>query len=167
MRCSEPPISEADLARQLSSLIKQPALSPSWAEAMRNKLAEDKVDSAQSVTAFVSERQLTVRAIDQKLQRLLDGYLDQLIDQDIYKVEKNKLVSEKKSLTDQLARMTQTQTGWIGPMEKWINQAENLPVVAECGTLLEQKRAAKEIFGSDLWLSASEASGTAQSPGIL
>ena len=164
VRCSEPPISEADLARQLSSLIKQPALSPSWAEAMRNKLAEDKVDSAQSVTAFVSERQLTVRAIDQKLQRLLDGYLDQLIDQDIYKVEKNKLVSEKKSLTDQLARMTQTQTGWIGPMEKWINQAENLPVVAECGTLLEQKRAAKEIFGSDLWLSASEASGTAQSP---
>ena len=147
IRCSEPPISEAELARQLSFLIKQPALSPIWADNMRQKLAEDKVDSAQSVSAFVSQNQETIRVIDQKLQRLLDGYLDQLIDQDIYKTEKNKFVSEKKSLSDQMARLTQTQTGWIGPMEKWINQAENLPAVAECGTLLEQKRAAKEIFG--------------------
>ncbi len=164
IRCSEKPVAEGELARQLSSLIKQPALSPVWAEAMRNKLADDKVDSAQSVSAFVSQTHETIRAIDQKLQRLLDGYLDQLIDQDIYKLEKNKLVSEKKSLTDQLARMTQTQTGWVEPMLKWINQAENLPVVAECGDLLVKKITAKEIFGSDLWLSASEASGTAQTP---
>ena len=164
IRCSEPPVAEGELARQLSSLIKQPALSPSWAESMRNKLAEDKIDSAQSVTAFVSETTNTIRAIDHKLQRLLDGYLDQLIDQDIYKTQKNKLVSSKKSLTDQLARMTQTQTRWVEPMLKWINQAENLPAVAECGTLTQVKSAAKEIFGSDLWLSASEASGTAQSP---
>ncbi len=164
IRCSERPVAEGELARQLSSLIKQPALSPSWADNMRKQLDIDKQNSAQSVTAFVSETQLTVRAIDQKLQRLIDGYLDQLIDQDIYKVEKNKLVSEKKSLTDQLARMTQTQTGWVEPMLKWINQAENMPVVAECGTLAQVKSAAKEIFGSDLWLSASEASGEYRDP---
>ena len=49
-------------------------------------------------------------------------------------------------------------------MSKWIVQAENLPVIAECGTLLDKKRASEEVFGSNLQLSASEASGRAQHP---
>jgi len=56
------------------------------------------VDSAQSVSAFVHTTKDQVSVINQKLQRLLDGYLDQLIDQEIYEIEKNKLVSQKKSL---------------------------------------------------------------------
>jgi hypothetical protein len=35
-----------------------------------------------------------------KLQRLLDGYLDQDIEQEIYRTEKAKLLSEKKSLEE-------------------------------------------------------------------
>ena len=102
--------------------------------------------------------------INLKLQRLLDGYLDQLIDQDTYKLEKNKLTSSKKSLEENLLTLERTQTGWIEPMQKWIVQAENLPAIAECGTLLDKKRASKEIFGSDLRLSASEASGQHRDP---
>ena len=164
IKCSEPAVTEPELARQLSSLIKQPALPTVWAEGMRTMINRDKTDSAQSVSAFVQETRDKVSQINTKLQRLLDGYLDQLIDQETYKVEKNKLTSSKKSLEENLLTLERTQTGWIEPFSKWITQAENLPVVAECGTLLEQKSAAKQLFGSNLQLSASEASGTAQSP---
>ena len=164
IKCSEPAVTEPDLARQLSSLIKQPALPTVWADYFKIKLNEDKKDSAQSVSAFVQTTRDKVSQINTKLQRLLDGYLDQLIDQEIYKVEKNKLVSSKKSLEENLLTLERTQTGWIEPFSKWIDQAENLPVVAECGSLLEQKSAAKLLFGSNLQLSASEASGQYRDP---
>ena len=131
---------------------------------MKQRLEADKMDSAQTVSAFVQTTRDKVSVINNKLQRLLDGYLDQLIDQETYKQEKNKLVSSKKSLEENLLTLERTQTGWIEPFSKCIDQAENLPAVAECGTLLEQKSAAKLLFGSNLQLSASEASGTAQSP---
>ena len=131
---------------------------------MKNRLEADKKDSAQSVSAFVQQTRDQISVINSKLQRLLDGYLDQLIDQDTYKTEKNKLVGQKKSLEENLITLERTQTGWIEPMSKWIVQAENLPAIAECGTLLDKKRASEEVFGSNLQLSASEASGTAQHP---
>ena len=102
--------------------------------------------------------------INQKLQRLLDGYLDQAIDQDTYKAEKNKLTSSKKSLEENLITLERTQTGWIEPMSKWIVQAENLPVIAECDDLLAKKIISKQLFGSDLRLSGSVASGQHRDP---
>ena len=114
---------------------------------MKQRLEADKKNSAQTVSAFVQTTRDKVSQINTKLQRLLDGYLDQLIDQETYKTEKNKLTSSKKSLEENLLTLERTQTGWIEPFSKWIIQAENLPEVAECGTLLEQKSAAKLLFG--------------------
>jgi len=164
VKCSEPPITEPELARQLSSLVKQHALPSDWADYFKTRLEADKKDSAQSVSAFVQEIHSKIEVTDTKLQRLLDGYLDQAIDQEMYKSEKNKLVSYKKSLDESITSLAQTQSSWIEPMEKWVGKAESLPTVAECGTLEDIKRASKEIFGSNLRLSASEASGTAQHP---
>ena len=49
-------------------------------------------------------------------------------------------------------------------MSKWIVQAENLPAIAECDDLLRKEVVSKEIFGSNLRLSASEASGQYKDP---
>lgn len=101
IRCSEPPITEPDLARQLSSLIKQTALPSDWADYFKTRLQADKKDSAQSVSAFVQEAQGKIEVIDVKLQRLLDGYLDQAIDQ---KPTKLKRIS------------------WLVPKSRWRSQ---------------------------------------------
>lgn len=164
VRCTEPTITEPELARQLSFLIKQYALPTDWAEGMRQKLAQDKQDSAQSVSAFVQATKTKLADIQTKLQRLLDGYLDQLIDQSDYREQKTKLMSEKKTLEEKIETLAQTQTGWVEPFANWINQAENLPAVAECDDLLAKKVVAKQMFGSNLRLSASKASGTANDP---
>ncbi len=164
VKCSEPAITEGALSRQLSSLIKQTALPTDWAEYMKKRLSEDKKDTAQSVNAFERETQGKIEVINFKLQRLLDGYLDQAIDQETYKIEKNKLTGEKVSLEQMITSLAQTQSGWIEPMEKWINQASSLIEVAECDDLLRKKVVSKEIFGSNLRLSASEASGEPQHP---
>ena len=122
------------------------------------KLAEaDKEKSAQSVSAFVLESQNKIRAIQTKLQRLLDGYLEQDIEREVYREQKAVLLSEKKSLDEKMARIEQKQNDWVEPMENWINYAQTLEKIASDGNFFTKKVAAKEVFGSNLFLSNREA----------
>jgi len=118
--------------------------------------------SAQAVSAFVQEAGMRIKVITQKLQRLLDGYLEQDIDREIYRIEKAKLLSEKKSLEEQNIKLEQKQNDWLEPMENWINYAQNIEKIARDSNLLDKKVAAKEIFGSNLRLASRALRGEPQ-----
>ncbi|MBI5306287.1 hypothetical protein HZB04_01755 [Candidatus Wolfebacteria bacterium] len=120
-------------------------------------LEKDKEEAAQSSTAFVQESRNRIRTITTKLQRLLDGYLEQDIEQEIYRTEKAKLLSEKKSLEEQSTRLEQKRTGWLEPLEEWIKEAESLPKIAQESNLFAKKVACRTLFGSNLVLANREA----------
>ena len=122
-------------------------------------LSKERTKSAHSSAAFVQEIQNSIKSINMRLQRLLDGYLEQVIEQEVYRNEKAKLLSEKKSLEEQTVRFEQKRTGWLEPFEEWIKQARNLPKISAEGNLFSKKVAAKEIFGSNLTLSQKHLDG--------
>ena len=64
-----------------------------------------KDDTSQS--SFVQDANTKIQSIKIKLQRLLDGYLEQVIEQETYRLEKAKLLSEKKSLEEQIINLEQ------------------------------------------------------------
>ena len=152
MKCPEPCIRQEYLDEQISSLLSKIALPRDWANYMRGRLEQDKMESAQSVSAFVEENQNKVKDIEIKLQRLLDGYLEQDIDKLVYREEKAKLLSEKKSLEEEISKNQQKQKHWLEPMGKWINDAENIDKIASDTDLFAKKVKAKEIFSSNLLL---------------
>jgi len=158
IKCPEPCIRQEELDKQISSLLQKVSLRSDWAEKLKVMLGKDKTKSAQSVSAFVQEAGGKIKVINIKLQRLLDGYLEQDIEREIYRTEKAKLLSEKKSLEEQMTKLEQKQNDWLEPMEKWINYAQNMEKIARDSNLLEKKVAAKEIFGSNLfWRAAPRA----------
>ncbi len=174
IKCSESFIRQEDLDKQISSLLEKFSLKQDWATALLDMLNKERTQSAQSSAAFVQETRNQLQSINTKLQRLLDGYLEQIIEQDIYRKEKAKLLSEKKSLEEQAVRLEQKQNGWLGPMSEWIQEARNLPKISAEANLFSKKVAAKEIFGSNLSLSQKQlqeggrggAGGTAKSGAI-
>ncbi len=111
MKCPEPYIRQEVLDEQLSAMLQKFSLKPDWAAELRKMLEKDKAKAAQSSTAFVQEAQEKIRAIQTKLQRLLDGYLEQVIEQEVYRNEKAKLLSEKKSLEEQFTNLEQKRIG--------------------------------------------------------
>ncbi len=159
IKCSQPYTREEELDRQLSSLIQKVSLRQDWAEKLLKMAGADKEKSAQSVSAFVLESQNTIRAINNKLQRLLEGYLEQDIERETYREEKAKLLGEKKSLEEKMARIEQKQNDWLEPFQNWIKVASNLVKIARDSNLLEKKVAAKEIFGSNLRLASRAVRG--------
>ena len=162
IKCPEPCIRQESLDVQISSLLQKVSLRSDWAEKLLEMLEKDKMKSAQSVSAFVQNAETRIKVITGKLQRLLDGYLEQDIDREIYRTEKSKLLSEKKSLEKQNIKLEQKQNDWLEPMTKWINYAQNIEKIARDSDLLEKKVAAKEIFGSNLRLASRAVRGEPQ-----
>jgi len=163
IRCKEPCIRQEELDKQISSLLQKFSLKKGWAEELNKILEKDKIKTAQSFAAFVQEAQNKVKEISGKLQRLLDGYLEQDIEREIYRVEKAKLLSEKKSLEEKISTLEQKRIGWIEPMREWIKEAENLPKIAQNDNLFAKKVACRNIFGSNLILLNREARQSAPS----
>ncbi len=159
IKCPESCIRQEELDKKISSLLQKFSLRSDWAEKLLEMLEKDKTKSAQSVSAFVQENREKIKIINIKLQRLLDGYLEQDIEREIYRQEKQKLLLEKKSLEEKITELEQKQNDWLEPMRKWINYAQNLSKIAKDSNLLEKKVAAKEIFGSNLFLASRAARG--------
>ena len=157
IKCNEPCIRQEKLDEQISHLLQTFSLKKDWADEINKMLEKDRTNSAQSFTPFVQENKSRIMEISIKLQRLLDGYLEQDIDREIYRVEKGKLLSEKKSLEEKISTFQQRQTGWIEPMRNWIIQAQSLEKISNESNLFEKKVAIKEIVGSNLILQNREA----------
>ena len=155
--CSQPYVRKEKLDRQLSQLLQKFSLKPNLAAGLREMLAKDEKEAAQSSAAFIQEAREKIKSIQFKLQRLLDSYLDQDIEREIYLAKKAKLMSEKKSLEGQIISLEQKRTDWLEPMREWIKEAENLPKIAQENDLFAKKVMAKEIFGSNLVLAHREA----------
>jgi site-specific DNA recombinase len=162
VKCPEPCIRQEELDKQISSLLQKVSLRSDWAEKLLARLEINKAKSAQSVSVFAQEAGEKIKIITAKLQRLLDGYLEQDIEREIYRQEKTKLLSKKKSLEEQRTRFEQKQNDWLEPMGKWINYAQNIEKITRNSNLLEKKVAAKEIFGSNLCLASRVLRGEPQ-----
>ena len=110
---------------------------------MANK---DFQNSAQSLTACVKEKEEKISSLSKRLERLLNGYLDQDIEKEIYRVEKGKLILQKKSLEEEISTFSHEQNDWLEPFTKWVKDAQNMDKIASDNNFFAKKVVAKEIF---------------------
>ncbi len=152
MKCPEPCVRQESLDAQISSMLQKVSMPKDWAEYLNTRLEQDRTNSAQSVSVFVEKNQKRIKDISLKLQRLLNGYLEQDIDKEVYRMEKAKLLSEKRSLEEEISSLEQKQNSWLEPMAKWIFEAVDMEKIALDCDLLHKKVVAKKVFGSNLLL---------------
>jgi hypothetical protein len=66
-------------------------------------------------------------------------------------------MSAKKSLEEQSSKLALSGSAWVEPMRIWINRANSICKISVDHDLLAKKLAAKEIFGSNLFLKNKKA----------
>ena len=152
IKCPESAVREKEMDRQLSSLIKKVTLPKDWAEELTRLADEEFKNSAKSLSADVKERESEMQKIAVRLGRLLDGYLEQDIEKEVYHKEKAKLLSKKKSLQGEISSLSHRQNDWLEPFQKWVQTVQTMDKIAVCDDLFAKKVIAKEIFGSNLSL---------------
>ena len=161
LKCTEPAVTEPDLAAQLTDILQGYALPESWAESLGAMLDEDEKQAEQSSGAFIADARTRVVDLQSKLQRLLDSYLDQDIDQPTYRAKQAELMSEKKSQEERIGKLTLASSAWVEPMRQWLKQAADLNRIAKSGEHSGIKDALLKIEGLNLFLKTKKAQPTA------
>lgn len=114
-------------------------------------LADDERKAEQSSGVFIADAQNKVSNLQGKLQRLLDSYLDQDIDQPTYRTKQAELMSEKKSLEEQINTLTLASSSWVEPLRQWLKTTVSLCETAENAEPVALKQAFLQMDGLNLF----------------
>ena len=168
VRCVESAVRSELLDKQLSELLQDYALPTDWADEMRQLVDETERSEKVAVDSKVDDLREQVAHLSGKLQRLLDSFLDGVIERDIYVAKKAELMSEKKSLEEKMSDFTLGQIDWVEPMQKWLEKAVAICKIAQSPDLNAKKSLLLEIYGLNLRLKNKnvrcEAAGKSHSP---
>jgi site-specific DNA recombinase len=166
-KCLQPYIREEALDAEISALLKPFALRADWADEMLERVKKEKKQSAQSAASLVEQKRAEIEKLNLRQQRLLDSFLDQLIDRETFTAEKAKLMSQKKSLQEQSDALSAGRVDWLEPFQNWILTAKNAGEIAVSGSFPEKRVLASKVFGSNLVLDCKKARGYCVKPWSL
>ena len=163
-RCSQPYVREEALDAQIATLLKPFTLPADWAEEMLKRVKEEKKQFAQSNAVVAEQKRVEIEKLNLRLQRLLDSFLDGVIERDDYTAEKTKVMSRKKSLQEQSSALLKNRNAWLEPFQNWILTAKTAGETIVSGSPQEKKVLAQKVFGSNLVLDCKKARGYCVKP---
>ena len=158
-KCVEAPVRSEVLNSQLSTLLGEYAMPEEWATKLSVMLDSEEKKATHSASEVVQELRGQVEDFSRNLARLTDVYVAQDIERDEYLERRRALMSEKKSVEEQVARHLRTPSAWIEPTREWIKDASMLDEIAKTDNAPSKKSSLRKIFGSNLTLHARAASG--------
>ena len=114
--CQEKYIQEKELVNQICQKLKEIALPENWSKQMLEYLEKAEKQQIQVGENFAQKINQKLTEIQNKLDKLLEGYLDGLIDEEDYKRKKGDLIQQKITLKDEkeMAEKKKFQS-WIEP----------------------------------------------------
>ena len=121
--CNQKYISESDTEIQLRKIVDDCGLHEDWEPYFEKWITE--AEKKDKLVAEVEEKQLDgqIQKSEVKLNRLLDGYLDQVVEPEIYKQKKNEMFDEKLKLEEKKSQIEKNGTVWLEPMREFVISA--------------------------------------------
>ena len=101
-----------------------------WADKMLNELKVEKETKAQSSRFFAQKTENEIKAIDEKLEKLMNAYLESALNLAEYREAKNKLVNQKQLLKDKLTVFEQKSNNRFELAARFINTVKQAEIIA-------------------------------------
>ena len=150
--CNQPYISEPELEQQFRKAINNVALSETWANDWCKWLEEDEKLDIISIHENIEKLEQELRALDEKLNKLLDGYLDGVIESEVYKTKKNEVFEQKLKITEELEQIKQNGSSWLEPFRNFIGSALLCAKIARAKNTSEEIAFFGKTVGSNFFL---------------
>ena len=147
--CSQNYLREELVEQQLRAIVAKSSLPASWAQLWLERLDKEETGEKENDETKISKFSSTIQEIDQKLDRLLEGYLDQIVDPQIYQQKKNELVELKIKLKEKMASISKNGSEWLGLMREFIEVAADAAKIARAKHNGEELSFFAKKVGSD------------------
>ena len=121
-KCSQKYIDGDKLDNQLRRKFLNLALPDVWKNDWLSWLARDKEKEEGQARGNIIKFELEAKSLEEKLNKLLDIYLDGNVDQENYKTKKNEIFEQKQILQDKIARVKEKGSYWLEPFENFVQR---------------------------------------------
>ena len=125
---------------QLNQHIQKVSLSTSDHQWFIKKLESDEHQQRSEVLVIVQEFKKDLQSLNEKLNKLLDSYLDNVVSREDYLSKKEKFMSNKKTLEERIITLEQSPNKWLEPMREFFDTALTADKIASDNINLFQKR---------------------------
>ena len=119
---------------------------------MREMATTDELAEKAKIDGKIDGLRTDITHLSEKLQRLLDGFLDGVLERDIYTQKKAEIMSQKKTLEEQMSDLALGNLEWVEPLKNWLDKAVSICKIAHSTDQNAKKSLLLEIFGLNLIL---------------
>ena len=137
--CSQRYLREDLLVEQLKDKISKVALCEDWKEKMLAKVEVWEKENIQSSQSFAQNLEKEIRETEQKLDRLVNAFLDGSIEKGTYLAKKDEFIRTKTDLNKRRADFGRKGNNWIEPLREWILAAHHAEKLASSNDFDEIK----------------------------
>ncbi len=152
VKCIEPAVRSELLDQQLSDLLAGFALPKEYADKMRVWATADELADKEQIDGKINGMRRELTHLSEKLQRLLDGFLDGVLEREIYTQKKAEIMSQKKTIEEQMSDLHLGTLEWVEPLSNWLERAVSICKIAHSADQNAKKSLLLEIFGLNLKL---------------
>jgi DNA invertase Pin-like site-specific DNA recombinase len=151
--CSQKYVSSEEFEKQIRKILWRQSLHELNAKRMLNWLHADETAEKKTAENKISLFKSQLSNVEQKLDRLLTGYLDQVIETNEYQAVKKKLIEEKTNLEEQILSFEKNQFLWVELVKDFINSALEAHKIARAKNNGEELSFFAKKVGSNYFLS--------------
>ncbi len=148
--CKQPHIRAEELDKQLSRLLLDFAMPTAWADKLYELIEQDEQKEKSTLNSQINSTREQIVQLSEKLQRLLDSYLDGDVERELYQDKRAEILGDKKLLQEQIEQASLGVLTWVEPMKRWIETSVSICKIAKSDDLRAKKSLCLEIFGSNL-----------------
>ena len=119
--CSQPYLDEEKTDHEIRELVKTVSLNRVWEGDFKKLFAEDENNLYLKVESKLLELTSSLQAVEKKLDKLLESFLDEVVDEESYQLKKNQLLDIKLNLKSKIEKTKSEGGTWLEPLSEFIN----------------------------------------------
>ena len=143
--CSQRYLREDLLATQLKEELPKVALCQDWTEKMHVQVDIWEKEQTQVSKSFAQNLELKIKEMDEKLDKLVNAFLDGTIEKETYLQKKDELIKAKTGLLEKKRDFGRKGNNWNEPLRDWINLACHAEKLASSEDFYEIKSLVEKI----------------------
>ena len=150
--CSQRRFTREELIEpQLRKALFSVSIPDYWKEIFLKRLEKEGKWEKQRHKLLIKRELLKLSEVEEKLSKLLDGYLNGLIKPDQYKLKQEELINQKVKIEEGIKKFREGTSIWLEQMKEFINDANTARIVSQGDSLEEIANFAKKA-GSNITL---------------
>ena len=153
--CSQKYVREELLTEQVKSFLQKVSLSSQDTEKVLRELNKDEQKAKAGSHVVVENLKNELVDIEAKLDKLLSAYLDEIISAGEYTEQKQKLLSHKVDLQEEIREIEDKGMSWLEPARAWVKSLNQADKLLSSGNKSEMTTFLKQIGSNHILIDKS------------